>query len=58
MMQLRGPKSYGSYADFEREELRPMQKVGFSMDDLESEATFNPGHEESAPTEREELDFG
>jgi hypothetical protein len=58
MMLLRGPKNYGSYADFEREELRPMQKVGFTVDDLEAEATFNPGHEETAPTEREELDFG
>jgi len=58
MMQLRGPKNYGSYADFEREELRPMHKVGFSVDDLEAEATFNPGREESPPTEQEELDFG
>lgn len=58
MMLLRGPKNYGSFADFEREELRPMQKVGFTVDDLESEATFTPGHEESGPTEREELDFG
>jgi hypothetical protein len=58
MMQLRGPKNYGSFADFEREELKPMQKMGFSMDDLEAEATFIPGHEDSAPSEREELDFG
>jgi hypothetical protein len=58
MMQLRSPRYYGSFADFEREELRPMQKVGFTMDDLEAEATFNPGHEDSASTEREELDFG
>jgi len=58
MMQVRGPKNYGSFADFEREELRPMHKVGFSVDDLEAEATFNPGHEETAMTEREELDFG
>lgn len=57
MMQLRGPKNYGSFADFEREELRPMQKVGFSVDDLEAEATFNPGREEAA-SELEELDFG
>ena len=58
MQQLRGPRHYGSFADFEREELRPMQKVGFSMDDLEAEATFNPGHEDSTSHEREELDFG
>jgi hypothetical protein len=58
MMQLRGPKNYGSFADFEREELRPMQKVGFSIDDLEAEATFNPGREESGSQESDELDFG
>jgi hypothetical protein len=57
-MQLRGPKNYGSFEDFEREELRPMQKVGFSVADLEAEATFNPGHEENGSSEREELDFG
>jgi hypothetical protein len=58
MMHLRGPKNYGSFADFEREELRPMDKVGFSVDDLEAEATFNPGREETNAVEREELDFG
>ncbi|MET0390651.1 MAG: hypothetical protein ABW321_32060 [Polyangiales bacterium] len=52
------PRNYGSFADFERDELRPMQKVGFCVDDLESEATFNPGQEESQPREPEELDFG
>ena len=51
------PRNYGSFADFERDELRPMHKVGFSVDDLENEATFNPGHEE-VQREREELDFG
>jgi CBS-domain-containing membrane protein len=34
------PKSYRSYADFEREEIRPSFKVGFSMEDLVEEATF------------------
>ena len=58
MMQLRGPKNYGSFADFEREELRPMQKVGFTIDDLEHEAAFNPGREESAAPDYDELDFG
>lgn len=57
-MSFAGPKNYGSFADFEREELRPMQKVGFSMDDLEAEATFTAAredlHEASQP---EELDF-
>jgi hypothetical protein len=58
MMQFRGPKNYGSFADFEREEIRPMHKVGFNIDDLEAEATFIPGHEESGASERDELDFG
>jgi hypothetical protein len=58
MMLTTRPRNYGSFAEFERDEIRPMQKVGFSVDDLENEATFNPGHEESAQREREELDFG
>jgi hypothetical protein len=52
------PRNYGSFADFERDEIRPMQKVGFCVDDLENEATFNPGHEESNTREPDELDFG
>jgi hypothetical protein len=57
-MQVTKPRNYGSFADFERDELRPMHKVGFCMDDLEAEATFNPGQEESAARDPEELDFG
>jgi hypothetical protein len=35
------PKSYyRSFADFQREELRPSFKVGFSMQDLVEEATL------------------
>jgi hypothetical protein len=33
-------KSYSSWAEFEREEIRPNFKIGFSIDDLE-EATFD-----------------
>jgi hypothetical protein len=29
------PKRYSSYAEFEREEIRPELKIGFSIDDLE-----------------------
>ena len=50
-------KSYGSFADFEREELRPMNKLGFSIDDLEAEAHAKFGEEHTEP-ETEELDFG
>lgn len=57
-MRLAGPKNYGSFADFEREELRPLKKVGFCVDDLEAEATFNPGSEDVERGDPEELDFG
>ena len=52
-----GPKNYGSFADFEREELRPMNKLGFSVDDLEVEAGFK-AYEEHIEYDPEELDFG
>ena len=57
MILSSGPRNYGSFADFERDELRPMQKVGFSTDDLEAEATFNAPHEEMQAPEVAELDF-
>lgn len=56
-MSFAGPKNYGSFADFEREELRPMQKIGFSIADLEAEATFHAAHEELHERAPEELDF-
>jgi hypothetical protein len=34
------PKNYRSIEEFEREELRPQYKVGFSLDDLIQESTF------------------
>ena len=53
-----GPKSYHSLAEFEREELRRHHKAGWSLDDLYSEATFNPGDDDSFRDEsRQELDF-
>jgi hypothetical protein len=30
------PKAYGSFADFEREEIRPGMRAGWSMDELRS----------------------
>jgi hypothetical protein len=53
-----GPKNYGSFADFEREEIRPMNKVGFSVDDLESEAAYKVYEEQADHDGAEELDFG
>ncbi len=35
------PKSYRSIEEFEREELRPSFKVGFSFEDLMQETTFD-----------------
>lgn len=57
MKRESGPKNYGSFADFEREELRPMNKVGFCVADLEAEATFK-AFDEQPEYGPEELDFG
>jgi hypothetical protein len=37
---MAAPKSYRSIEEFEREELRPHFKVGFSLDDVITESTF------------------
>ncbi|MGD8860773.1 MAG: hypothetical protein PVI30_12255 [Myxococcales bacterium] len=58
MSSFSGPHAYSSFADFEREEIRPMHKVGFCTDDLEHEATFKVAREELQESEPEELDFG
>ena len=55
----RGPKSYTSLADFEREEIRPHTKAGWSLDDLYAECTFEFAEDDPfRRTEAEELDFG
>jgi hypothetical protein len=54
---LPSAKSYDSFAAFEREELRPMNKVGFCLDDLEAEASAKFG-DELIESSAEELDFG
>jgi hypothetical protein len=57
-MRPKGPKNYFSLAEFEREELRRHHKAGWSLDDLYSEATFEPGDDDSLRSEEpEELDF-
>lgn len=40
MTRDNAPRSYESYQDFEREEIRPLFRIGFSLDDLENEANF------------------
>lgn len=57
-MRPKGPKNYFTLAEFEREELRRHHKAGWSLDDLYSEATFEPGEDDSLRNdEPEELDF-
>jgi hypothetical protein len=51
-----GPKSYRDIEEFEREEIRSGQKIGFSLDDLFQEASFQSSDDE-AEQEPEELDF-
>ncbi len=55
----KGPKFYRSLDEFEREELQPHNKAGWSLDDLYAEAAFNPGEDDSLREESEpkELDF-
>ncbi len=50
-------KNYDSFAAFEREELRPMNRIGFSLDDLEAEASAKFG-DEQVDTSTDELVFG
>jgi hypothetical protein len=40
---MAAPKSYRSIEEFHREELKPQSKIGFSIDDLMQEATFDGG---------------
>jgi hypothetical protein len=38
---MAAPKNYRSIEEFEREELRPQYKVGFSLEDLMQETVFS-----------------
>ena len=52
----RGP--YSSLAEFEREEIRPHTKAGWSLDDLYSECTFEYAEDEPfRRADRHELNF-
>ncbi len=55
------PRSYRTIEEFEREELRPSNKAGFSLDDLmqetmlhESDLLFDDQHDEYEPDEDDE----
>ena len=56
-MSIRGPKHYRSMEEFEREEIRPHEKCGWSLDDLYQEAKFTPGEDRSFEEGPRELDF-
>jgi len=56
-MSSSGPTHYRSFEEFERENIRPMNKIGFSLDDLEDEAAFKPAREDQGE-QPEELNFG
>lgn len=58
------PKSYRSIEEFEREELRPQYKVGFSFDDLMQETMFDASDmlfddtvDEYDPEEKDDDDY-
>lgn len=57
MSRRRGPTFYRSFEEFEREEIHPYQKAGWSLDDLYAEAKFNPGEDDSLEEGPKELDF-
>jgi hypothetical protein len=58
-MSNSGPTHYRSFADFEREVIHPHKKCGWSLDDLENEATYNAAPDDSylENPDRRELNF-
>jgi hypothetical protein len=52
------PKSYRSFDEFQREEIRPDQKLGWSIDDLWKDAELRMNAGEFEERDPEELDFG
>ncbi len=55
---MAAPKSYSNFAEFEREEIRPEQKCGWSIDDLFRDAELRVGESFYEDSEPDELDFG
>lgn len=51
-----GSRFYRSLAEFEREEIHPHKRCGWSLDDIYSDASFKGSDEESSD-EPKELDF-
>lgn len=55
---MSAPKNYQSFAEFQREEIRPDQKLGWSIDDLWKDAELRMGDSHFDDRDPEELDFG
>lgn len=55
-MSTRGPRHYRSIEEFEREEIAPHKKLGWSLDDLYSDTTYK-GIEDDSFDDARELDF-
>jgi hypothetical protein len=60
-MTMAQPRSYRTIEEFEREELRPQYKAGFSLDDLmqetmmqQSDMLFDDSVDEYEPDEEED----
>lgn len=54
---MHGPKHYRNIEEFEREEIRSHIKLGWSLDDLESEADIHKRACSVMDDEPAELDF-
>jgi hypothetical protein len=52
------PKNYRSFAEFQREEIRPGEKLGWSIDDLFQDAELRMSGGNHQEPDVEELDFG
>ena len=50
------PRVYRSFEEFEREELRPQYKVGFSFEDLMQETIFDGNQDLLFDDTKDELD--
>ena len=55
---MAAPRNYRSFDEFQREEIRSDQKLGWSIDDLLKDAELRMGDAHYAENEPEELDFG
>jgi hypothetical protein len=56
-MSIRGPQIYRSFEEFEREEIAPHKKCGWSLDDLYEDAKFRGGVQDEFESGPRELDF-